>query len=53
MPGFSSIHPFVPKDQVEGYMEMFTELERQLCDVTGYDNISFQPNRFVCTLTNK
>ena len=26
---------------------MFEELEKDLCEITGYDNISFQPNRSV------
>ncbi|KAL3868681.1 hypothetical protein ACJMK2_041459 [Sinanodonta woodiana] len=41
---FANIHPFVPIEQAEGYKEMFDELERDLCEITGYDNISFQPN---------
>lgn len=41
---FSSLHPFIPVDQAKGYKEMFTELEKDLCEITGYDNISFQPN---------
>lgn len=41
---FTDIHPFVPADQSQGYQEMFIELERDLCEITGYDNISFQPN---------
>ena len=35
-PEFSTIHPFAPKDQVEGYIELITELERMLCICTGY-----------------
>uniref|UniRef100_A0A8C9Y991 Glycine cleavage system P protein n=1 Tax=Sander lucioperca TaxID=283035 RepID=A0A8C9Y991_SANLU len=41
---FANIHPFVPLDQAEGYQKLFRQLERDLCEVTGYDNISFQPN---------
>ncbi|KAG9331525.1 hypothetical protein JZ751_018928, partial [Albula glossodonta] len=44
---FANIHPFVPLDQAEGYQQLFRQLERDLCEVTGYDNISFQPNRQV------
>ena len=29
-----------------GYHQMFRDLEADLCDITGYDRISFQPNRF-------
>ncbi|KAI1904809.1 hypothetical protein AGOR_G00009500 [Albula goreensis] len=41
---FSNVHPFVPLDQAEGYQQLFRQLERDLCEVTGYDRISFQPN---------
>ena len=41
---FSSIHPFAPLDQTQGYQQLFEELEEMLCEATGYDNISFQPN---------
>uniref|UniRef100_A0A672INQ1 glycine dehydrogenase (aminomethyl-transferring) n=1 Tax=Salarias fasciatus TaxID=181472 RepID=A0A672INQ1_SALFA len=41
---FSNIHPFVPLDQAEGYQKLFRQLEKDLCEVTGYDKISFQPN---------
>uniref|UniRef100_A0A665WEN5 glycine dehydrogenase (aminomethyl-transferring) n=1 Tax=Echeneis naucrates TaxID=173247 RepID=A0A665WEN5_ECHNA len=41
---FANIHPFVPLDQAEGYQTLFRQLERDLCEVTGYDKISFQPN---------
>ncbi|XP_078043895.1 glycine dehydrogenase (decarboxylating), mitochondrial [Augochlora pura] len=44
LPGFTDIHPFVPIEQAKGYQELFAELERDLCAITGYDNISFQPN---------
>jgi glycine dehydrogenase len=39
-PGFAQIHPFAPKDQVQGYMEMIKELENNLVAVTQYDAIS-------------
>lgn len=41
---FSLLHPFVPKDQAAGYIEMIDDLSSKLCDVTGYDAISMQPN---------
>uniref|UniRef100_A0A7N6AHR2 glycine dehydrogenase (aminomethyl-transferring) n=1 Tax=Anabas testudineus TaxID=64144 RepID=A0A7N6AHR2_ANATE len=41
---FANIHPFVPLDQAEGYQNLFKQLEKDLCEVTGYDKISFQPN---------
>ena len=41
---WNSIHPFVPKNQTEGYQEMFKELERSLSIITGFDAVSLQPN---------
>ena len=41
---FSLLHPFVPKDQAQGYEEMISDLSSKLCDITGYDAISMQPN---------
>jgi glycine dehydrogenase len=41
---FSEIHPFAPADQVEGYRELIDDLADKLCQITGYDAISFQPN---------
>ena len=43
-PEFSNLHPFVPKDQAIGYHEMFADLNVKLCEITGYDAISQQPN---------
>jgi glycine dehydrogenase len=43
-PEFASLHPFTPRDQAEGYYELFARLEKWLCDITGYDAISLQPN---------
>lgn len=41
---FSAMHPFVPLDQAQGYLQLFEELEEMLCDLTGFDAFSFQPN---------
>uniref|UniRef100_A0A673WX61 Glycine cleavage system P protein n=1 Tax=Salmo trutta TaxID=8032 RepID=A0A673WX61_SALTR len=41
---FANLHPFCPLDQAEGYQQLFRQLEKDLCEVTGYDKISFQPN---------
>ncbi|MBL4812237.1 MAG: aminomethyl-transferring glycine dehydrogenase [Rhodobacteraceae bacterium] len=41
---FALLHPYVPKDQAEGYAEMITDLSAKLCDITGYAAISMQPN---------
>lgn len=43
-PEFSDIHPFVPLDQAEGYLLMISEVEDMLCETTGYDAVSLQPN---------
>jgi glycine dehydrogenase len=43
-PEFARLHPFAPLDQAEGYRELFDELERALCEITGYDAVSLQPN---------
>ncbi|HEY5128036.1 MAG TPA: aminomethyl-transferring glycine dehydrogenase, partial [Bradyrhizobium sp.] len=43
-PEFGSLHPFAPRDQAKGYHALFERLEQWLCDITGYDAISLQPN---------
>jgi glycine dehydrogenase len=43
-PEFSRLHPFVPRDQAEGYTQIFTELEQALCRITGFAAVSLQPN---------
>ncbi|KAK8214148.1 glycine dehydrogenase-like protein [Phyllosticta capitalensis] len=43
-PEFSSIHPFVPKDQAKGYETLITELENDLANITGFHAVSLQPN---------
>ncbi len=43
-PEFANLHPFVPADQALGYAEMIATLETRLCEITGYDAFSFQPN---------
>ncbi len=44
LPGFADMHPFAPLDQAGGYVRMIGELESMLCEVTGYDSVSLQPN---------
>jgi glycine dehydrogenase len=41
---FSLMHPFVPKDQAEGYAELIADLSDKLCKITGYDGMTMQPN---------
>lgn len=43
-PEFGAIHPFVPADQAEGYLELIADFEKDLCEITGFAAISFQPN---------
>ena len=43
-PEFSSLHPFAPIEQAEGYRELITSLEAWLAEITGYDAVSLQPN---------
>lgn len=41
---FGNVHPFAPKDQVEGYTQLINELEHDLAVITGFDACSLQPN---------
>ncbi|MDH3671485.1 MAG: aminomethyl-transferring glycine dehydrogenase [Gammaproteobacteria bacterium] len=41
---FSAMHPFAPLEQAQGYQQLFEELEDMLCEITGFDAISMQPN---------
>ncbi|SUZ30897.1 Glycine dehydrogenase (decarboxylating) [Roseibaca ekhonensis] len=43
-PEFSSLHPFCPPDQAQGYAEAIFDLKAKLCEITGYDDMSMQPN---------
>ncbi|XOV78973.1 MAG: aminomethyl-transferring glycine dehydrogenase [Aestuariibacter sp.] len=43
-PEFGRIHPFAPTEQAQGYKQMIDELAEWLLDITGYDNLSMQPN---------
>ncbi len=43
-PEFALIHPFAPADQTKGYQQMIERLSKDLCEITGYDAISLQPN---------
>ena len=41
---FSGMHPFVPANQAEGYIEMIHDIERRLAVITGFAGVSLQPN---------
>ncbi len=43
-PEFGELHPFCPTDQANGYSELIKELGSWLTSITGFDDISFQPN---------
>ena len=43
-PEFGRMHPFAPLDQAAGYIDLFSELENWLVEITGYDAVSLQPN---------
>ncbi|GLC26054.1 aminomethyl-transferring glycine dehydrogenase [Roseisolibacter agri] len=43
-PQFGQLHPFVPPAQAAGYREMFTQLEHDLAEITGFAAVSLQPN---------
>ncbi|MEK9752324.1 MAG: aminomethyl-transferring glycine dehydrogenase [Rhodospirillaceae bacterium] len=41
---FAHMHPFAPLDQTQGYQQLFEETEDMLCEATGFDALSLQPN---------
>jgi glycine dehydrogenase len=43
-PEFARLHPFAPREDVRGYLDMIGDLETWLAEVTGYDTVSVQPN---------
>ena len=43
-PEFNNIHPYAPVEQAKGYQTIFKELESMLCEITGFDAMSLQPN---------
>ena len=43
-PEFANIHPHQPEDQVQGYIEILSELADDLCEITGFAGMSMQPN---------
>jgi len=43
-PEFGGLHPFAPRDQAVGYLEMIAGLTEWLKTVTGFDAICMQPN---------
>ena len=43
-PEFANLHPFVPVEQAAGYQELIAGLDAALCEITGFAQMSFQPN---------
>ncbi|WP_066515109.1 aminomethyl-transferring glycine dehydrogenase [Curtobacterium ammoniigenes] len=43
-PEFANIHPFAPRDDVAGYLQLIADVEGWLAELTGYDTVSVQPN---------
>ncbi|NLY63970.1 MAG: aminomethyl-transferring glycine dehydrogenase [Alcaligenaceae bacterium] len=43
-PEFANVHPYAPRDQTAGYVQLIERLSVALCEITGYDSISLQPN---------
>lgn len=43
-PEIGQLHPFAPADQTQGYQQIFADLESWLCEITGFDAVSLQPN---------
>ena len=43
-PEFNNIHPFAPPSQTLGYEQIMVDLQKWLCDITGFDSVSLQPN---------
>ena len=43
LPGFTRIHPLQPADTVKGCTEVVDTLRKTLCEITGMDDMTFQP----------
>ncbi|MEN0059323.1 MAG: aminomethyl-transferring glycine dehydrogenase subunit GcvPB, partial [Bdellovibrio sp.] len=43
-PEINKLHPFAPTEQAQGLIEMIHDLEKRLCDITGFAGVSLQPN---------
>ncbi|MGK0360229.1 MAG: glycine dehydrogenase [Bradymonadia bacterium] len=43
-PGFAGLHPFAPREQAQGYQALFNDLEGWLAEITGFSEVSLQPN---------
>ena len=43
LPGFASIHPLQPEETVQGCLEALDLASKYLCEITGMDDMTFQP----------
>ncbi|MFB6231039.1 MAG: aminomethyl-transferring glycine dehydrogenase [Salinibacter sp.] len=43
-PRFAELHPFAPEEQAAGYHQVIEELSDFLTEITGFDDVSLQPN---------
>lgn len=43
-PEFANMHPLMPLEDAKGTMAMIKELEKDLCEITGFAAVSLQPN---------
>ncbi|MFI2472833.1 aminomethyl-transferring glycine dehydrogenase [Nocardia xishanensis] len=43
-PGFARVHPYAPVEDAPGLLKVVADLENWLCEITGYDSVSLQPN---------
>ena len=43
LPGFAQLHPYQPEETVQGALELMLELQRLLCEISGFDAITMQP----------
>ena len=43
-PEISTLHPFAPREQYQGYLDIFRDLEEALAAITGFAAVSLQPN---------
>jgi glycine dehydrogenase len=44
LPGFANLHPYAPSADSQGYAELLADLSQWLCEITGFEALSFQPN---------
>lgn len=43
MPGFPSLHPYAPLEDVQGILELLFGLQASLCEITGMDAFTLHP----------